>query len=48
MTSIISRVPLVLYTRVLQHTQQSTEKEKNKVSTLTTRLFCYLALLTFV
>ena len=30
MTSVFNTVPLVLYTRVLQHAQQSTEKEKEQ------------------
>ena len=30
MTSVFSAVPLVLYTRVLQHAQQSIEKEKEQ------------------
>ena len=32
MTSSFSRMPLLLYTRVLQHAQQSTKKEKQQVN----------------
>ena len=40
MTSIFSEVLLALYTRLLQHAQQSTEKEKEQSEYASNKAFC--------
>ena len=45
MASVFSTVPLVLYTRVLQHAQQSTEKEKEQSEYVNNKAFCKAVLL---
>ena len=45
MTSVFSEVPLALYTRLLQHAQRSTEKEKEQSEYASNKAFCKAVLL---
>jgi len=45
MASVFSEVPLALYTRVLQHAQLSTEKEKEQGEYANNKAFCKAVML---
>jgi len=45
MTSVFSEVLLALYTRLLQHAQQSTEREKEQSEYARNKAFCKAVLL---
>jgi len=45
MTSVFSELPLALYTRLLQHTQPSTKKEKEQSEYASNKAFCKAVLL---